>query len=268
MSARFSPGSLAAFCIVAACGSLAGCGGFDASGSSTISSSSPSAGNSADTFSDEFDDASSVVDWALGPSDAFDAHDIDETTPGHLSVVIGQYAFWHDGRQGFLLFKTVTGDFAVRTRIAIDRIDAPGMDPTGAFHSGGIMLRDPASDPGIESWIMYDLGKQNAITPRGTRFARTASAKTKFELTASADGVTSGELTVCRIGDTFHFARRLEGETSWTTTQTIVRSDLPQSLQVGLAANAGYATNPDLVATFDFARLTIPSTAADCTADR
>jgi hypothetical protein len=72
---------------------------------------------------------------------------------------------------------------------------------------------------------------------------------------------------LCRLDDTFHLFRRLDGEASWTETQTLVRGDLPQDLQVGVAANAGYGSNPDLVARFDFARLTIPTSLGDCTTD-
>jgi hypothetical protein len=223
-------------------------------------------GGAQDDFSDEFDDAGTTTDWALGPSDAFDAYDVDTTTSGHLNVVLGQYTFWHDENQGFFLYKTVTGDFAVRVRTAIDSIDNPGTVPTGSFHAAGIMARDPASGMGTESWIMYDLGRQNAVTPRGTRAANTAVDDTSQQLTASTGDVTSGELVMCRLGDSFHLFRRLDGEATWTETNTFDR-DLPDDMQVGMAAHAGYAANPDLVATFDFARLTVPASLADCTAD-
>ena len=113
---------------------------------------------------------------------------------------------------------------------------------------------------------MYDLGRQNAITPRGTRAANTTDSNTAFNLSASANDVTSGELIMCRLGGTFHLFRRLEGQADWTETQTLDRGDLPPTMQVGVAANAGYASNPDLRATFDFARLVVPTTLSECTA--
>jgi hypothetical protein len=223
-------------------------------------------GGGGDGFSDEFGDSASITDWTEGPFDAFDALDIDTTTAGHLTVVLGQYNFWNDELQGFFLYKTVTGDFTIHVRTDIESIDNPGSDPTASFHAAGIMARDPSSDGGDESWVMYDLGRQNAITARGTRSANTAGSNTSFTLTASQNDATSGELIMCRLGDTFHLFRKLEGQTDWTETQTLDRGDLPQTMQVGVAANAGYAANPDLRATFDFARFTVPTTLAECTA--
>lgn len=288
MRATSSFDSLTVLGFVAVCSSaLAGCRDSDAPasaggpGGSTTSNSSASstasstvAGSSAggaggsasavDTFSDEFDDASTFGDWAIGPSDVFASLDIDSTTPGHLTVLLDEKAFWNDSGQGFLFFKTLAGDFALHTRVAIASIDKPGTIPTGAYHAAGIMVRDPVSDQGTEFWLTYDFGRQWGAR-RSTRLALTSLSKTGIQKAPSDIDVRGGELVVCRVDGVFYFARRFEGETAWTTTDTSSMY-MPPSVQVGLSANAGGGT-PDLFATFDYARLTIPTTAADCVAD-
>jgi hypothetical protein len=223
-------------------------------------------GGGADGFSDEFDDSATISAWTLGPSDAFDAFDIDTTTPDHLTVTSSQYALWQDDGQGFFLYKMVTGDFALRVRTSVEALDDPGMVPTEPFHSAGILARDPASDGGSENWISYELGKQNAVVSRGTRSAKTTTSDTDFDLTASGNNQVSGVIVMCRLGGTIHLLRKLDGEADWTETQTHLSVALPDEVQLGVAANAGYGANPNLKATFDYARFVVPTTLADCTA--
>jgi len=52
------------------------------------------------------------------------------------------------------------------------------------------------------------------------------------------------------------------GDSSWTQIRRLTRNDMPSTVQVGMVAN-GY-TGPDVRATFDYIRMSVPSSEADC----
>lgn len=229
------------------------------SGPSSTSSTSTSGGGCSTTLSDEFDDACTLANWMAGPNQAATSFDIHTTTPGRFTVEPTQSG-WYQENHAFLLSKPITGDFVVQIDAEADSRDAPGNAPNDAFNSIGVLARDPASGPGHENWIMWDVGTQD--TTVGSEGKTTVnSVSTLFVV----PGGRRGELALCRLGTTFHLLRRLEGDAGWSETHTFDRPDMPATLDVGLITNA-WESAPDLHATVDYVRFGVPATLADCTA--
>ncbi|MFK8051393.1 MAG: PASTA domain-containing protein [Woeseiaceae bacterium] len=227
-----------------------------------------STGPAVDSFSDEFS-VDSLVDWTLrhqaeGTAAQYTVLDINQSTLGELTIVPTQTPGWFENGDAPLVFKLLSGDFSVHTRVLADSVTAPGNAPSADFNSAGLMARDAdgATDP--ENHVMLNVGRQD------NRVSGGVGSETKTTVDGAStlfidQGSNSGDLVLCRIGDDFFTYRRLSGETDWTLTQTITRADLPLTLQVGMVANA-FAAPADLNATFDFIRLLpAPAASADCT---
>ncbi len=232
-----------------------------------VVSSGPSAPDVSDTFSDEFD-ANSLSEWSLrhvveGTSPQYSLLDVDQTTPGSLTIVPTQTPGWFRDGDGPLIFKLLNGDFAVHTAVRAESRINPGEAPSSNFNSAGLMARDPAGGDGPENYIMLNVGTQNDRIAGGVGSETKTTDDSNSELFLDA-GSNRGELILCRVGDDFISFRFLEGDTGWTETNRFARSDLPQSLQVGLVVSA-FAAPADLQATFDFVRLLpTPASSEDC----
>lgn len=210
---------------------------------------------------DELNDPCTLSQWELGPGTQVDTWDIDTTTPGHLTVTPGR-GLWNDNAKAWLVFKEVVGDFVVVTHVTVEGLEGAGTEPSAPFNSAGLMARRPPL-PGndAESWVMFDLGRQQSFF--GTEAKTTIEGDSSLYLSS---GAGAGRLSLCRVGEKIFLSRNLDADgDAWTRTQTFVRSDLPVTLQVGMVANA--YDQADLKATFDYVRFGVPQTEADCTAE-
>lgn len=236
--------------------------------------SSDTAAESLDQLSDEFDQASSLDAWTLreevdgGPSN-WDVLDVDDTTPGQLTmqpVASG----WYGGYVGPMLFKHVTGDFAVETAVRASSLDDPETPPSRLFNAGGLIVRNPDSGSGVENYVVHNVGRQ--LSTVATEGKTTRDSGSTLEL---VDGIHHGRLRICRIGDSFLLTRRLDDESRFRQTHRYDREDLPDTVQVGLMANGWNASggepdtsvSPDVEVTFDYVRFWRPDGEADCLAD-
>jgi len=227
-----------------------------------------SQGPAATGFSDEFN-SNSLNNWSLrhvveGTPAQYTTLDINQSTPGHLTIIPTLTPGWFDDGDAPLVFKMLTGNFAVHIRVLADSVTNPGQPPGSDFNSAGLLARNPAGATGPENYIMLNTGRQNATIPTGVG----SETKTTFNSNSTLfldQGANSGELILCRIGDNFHSFRFLDGDAGWSRTDVFSRPDLPSTLQVGLVA-LGFGAPPDLRAEFDFIRLRpTPSIISDCT---
>lgn len=215
-------------------------------------------------LSDEFDDASSLDDWTLfhtvqGVGARHSTLDIDTTTPGALTIAPTANNGWFEDDKGPFIFKSVTGNFSAYTKVVAGRAGDASQAPSQQFNSAGLLARDPASrEGGNEDWLMYNVGFQDGRV--GSEGKTTVdSGSTLFIV----DGDFRAELVLCRVGDAFVMYRKNEGASSFEETNRFDRADLPETLQVGLIGN-GYGPTPDLVATFEYVRFSVPSSEAGC----
>jgi len=216
-------------------------------------------------FSDEFD-TDSLADWQRrhqveGTAAQYTRLDIGQSQVGALTIVPTLTPGWFRDGDAPLLFKTVTGDFSVEVQVHAESTQGNGLAPRNDFNSAGVMARDPRGATGSENHIMLNIGRQNGTIDNrvGSETKTTVNSNSQLFLQS---GTNRGRLTLCRVGNLFTSFRWLDNETGWTETNAFERADLPDTLQVGMVVN-GYS-GPDLVATFDYIRLRVPSSLDDC----
>lgn len=196
-------------------------------------------------LSDEFDDARSLTTWKeLATVEGFPNRvqtlDVDTTSPGHLYLVPYTCTWFQDYR-GVFLFKEITGDFDVRTRI-----HATGKEtevPVRHYSLTGLMARAPRDitpetwEPWQENWMFITTGYGDAHPRRAGKpqieTKTTKDSDSMLSLIVSRTGWV--ELRMVRLGANFLMLYRFEGE-DWKLSRRFVRPDLPPTLQVGLNA--------------------------------
>ena len=118
------------------------------------------------------------------------------------------------------------------------------------------MLRDPASVPGSENWVLYNTGFQLADV--GTEAKITVDS---FSTLFTTTGTYAGRLRICRYNGDITMIRKLDDEDSFTETDSFTDL-LPDEVQVGMAVTAWNSTgqdpdfteDPDLIAVWDYIR--------------
>ncbi len=207
-------------------------------------------------LNDEFNDPATIDDWQLVSqaegwgAQHFETYDIDQTTPGALTIA-PYTSTWYQDYQGDLSFKEVSGDFIVTTQVTIrDRDDVGGSDGDdipndSSFSLGGVMLRTPRgiSDaaaewtPGGSNFVFLSLG-------HGYDGNMTLESKTTVDSDSNLELIpvneTSAELRIERVGSSITTMYRLAGDADWQAAATFDRPDMPATLQVGLLGYSDY----------------------------
>jgi len=225
-----------------------------------------STGPASSSFGDEFDN-DSLSDWSLrhvveGTAAQYTTLDINQSTSGQLTIIPTQTPGWFAAGDAPFVFKSLSGNFAVHTRVNADSVSNPGQAPSSTFNSAGLIARNPAGATGPENYIMLNVGMQNNVNGAGSETKTTVNSSSTLFL---QPGSNIGDLVLCRIGDDFYTFRFLSVDSDWVQTTVFNRPDLPTTLQVGMAVSA-FTAPPDLRAEFEFIRLLpTPSAPADCT---
>jgi hypothetical protein len=241
-------------------------GGGDAA-SGGASATSPEASSSAASgaapsgeLSDEFEGTSLDASWSL-----VNAGNFERRVDGgalHLRPTTNTL-WWMGDATGALVHKLVTGDFKLTTSVRARRASNPSQ-PVGPtdYQFGGIMARAPGGGP--ESYVFVVVGD------RGASLEIEAKSTTLGESAVQGQAWPSGdaELRLCRVGARFHLYKRPVGGGAWQVATEwgppYDRPDLPDTLQVGPIAYA-WTNQPDLLASFDYARFEEVASEADCT---
>lgn len=232
-------------------------------------------------LSDEFDDAATISNWQdLGvvegwTTPSYETADIDTTEPGRFHIVPGALT-WFNNFRGLLLFKEVTGDFVVTTRVRVLSRHNPS-DPTEvpnrSFSLTGIFVHGPrpmvqaAPDPYTSSpvWPPGDYGSDyvpntenyiflsygSAGNPGTRQFEIKATRNSNSLLYFNSTGIDQTEteawLQMVRVGDTVVCLRKHgEGE-PWLVENRYPNPDHPfpdfgDTLQVGITAYTDWPT--------------------------
>jgi regulation of enolase protein 1 (concanavalin A-like superfamily) len=237
-------------------------------------------------LSDEFDQADSLQAWqdhaaVEGWPNWIEQVDVNTTSAGHLYLVPATSGWFRDDR-GVFLFKTVTGDFDVTTRIL-----ATGKAqelPSRTYSLSGLMVRAPRDvtadtwTPGGENWLFITTGYGDE---RPGNLAGKPQIETKTTRNSESDltlrVVPPGwiDLRVVRVGANFLMLYRSEGK-PWQISRRFIRPDLPATLQVGLNAYSAdmsvrgpqdmrdtTPTSGDLVVRSEYVRFQRPHMEAD-----
>jgi len=264
-------------------------------------------------LSDEFNGTIDLLSdntsaWSLlggSTQHRMDNADIGISRNGHLLIrpqVFAQNA-WFGDSYGPLIYKNISGNFAVTTRVRVNSRFDQNSAPNVGFNAGGFVIRDAArTHQGDENWMMYNVGAQ--LGPNWN-FAREVKKTVNSEsnLFLTPQGSMEEQLLVCRIDDDFYFYFWDEVAQAWqvermynqydlhgqnTTTfnnrDTVVpeigalpaageaidlhfhHPAMPDTVQVGVMAHAW--SDSDTEAAFDFVRFSAepPQSIAQCTA--
>jgi hypothetical protein len=223
-------------------------------------------------LSDEFDNAASLSRWqdhatVEGWPSMTDKVDVNTTAPGQLYLV-PQTCTWFEDYHGVYLFKTVTGDFDVTTRI---QATGKASDlPQRTFSLTGLMVRAPRAvtpatwTPGGENWVFITTGYGDNAPGRAghaqIETKTTQNSKSHLTLIRSQTGWVY--LRVVRISSAFLMLYSFDG-TEWYLSQRFTRPDLPATVQVGLNAYTNWESIPADQAQVDLEGVPNPTFPAD-----
>ncbi|MEE9372524.1 MAG: 3-coathanger stack domain-containing protein [Saprospiraceae bacterium] len=202
---------------------------------------------------DEFEDSRSLVNWKninieeQWGIEQLEHYSIDDTIAGKL-VMIPRTASWFGSYRGPFLFREVSGNFIVTTKV--DALGRDNIIPEGDFNLAGIMLRhvreypDGALDP-ITGWTAADnnyiflsigaAGNHNSCpgcNPPNFEVKTTINGNSQLRV-AEVD-TTSTLIRIARIDNVFIVLYRLETDQIWVVHERYNRPDFPDTIQVGL----------------------------------
>lgn len=181
---------------------------------------------------------------------------------------------WYKDYRGVLLFKPVTGDFVVSTRLRVS--GKAGGAPQAPFSLAGLMVRTPRVGqtwrPGGENYVFLSLGAGDRPGTFQLEVKTTVNSDSQLQLTPADSG--EALLQIVRVGT--ELALLQKQARGWVVHRRYRRPDFPPELQVGLTCYTDYSSasqvgvgqhntsvltggNPDLVAQFDFVRFHRPS---------
>ncbi len=214
-------------------------------------------------FSDEFDNAASINQWSevhategWGARGAqFNQWTVNANGSGQM-LMQPHSVVWYEDWRGPLVFKEITGDFVITTKMQVtDRDNLGGSDADNVpgdslFSLGGLMIRTPrAITNGAADWVP---GSRSASGNVGENYIflsmgyTTGDNRFSFEVKTTRNSVSNlevapiglqpneVELRIARIGSAVIVLERLDGEADWTVHRRYSRPDMPQTLQVGM----------------------------------
>lgn len=203
-------------------------------------------------MSDEFADnidllADNTSGWSILGAPPTNVHgdtrlfiaDIGVTRTGWLVLVPqeGYHYAWFQDDWGPFLYRTITGNFAVATRLrVVCKSQTPDADcrPSPGYNAGGFVFRDPAgTENGDENWVMYNMGGQG---PGGYAREIKKTVESTSSLFLNAQAQVSEYFLGCRIGPSFYFFFWDDIDGSWRQEQFHNNSTLhgtPVHTQVG-----------------------------------
>ena len=162
---------------------------------------------------------------------------------GHL--VLQPFASgWLEDHQAGHLFKEVTGDFIVTTRIR--SIGTHSELPHTEFSLSGLFVRVPLEVsaatwvPNKENWLFFAVGTASPAGEPQYEINTTTNSLSTLKIVPSQTGWV--ELRLARISEVFTLLDRPEERTEWRVVDQLIRPDLPTTLNVGLTAYADYAS--------------------------
>lgn len=210
------------------------------------------------SLTDEFE-TNSLASWNIHHPEAASV----AIEGGDLVMTPNPNTWWYMADEALQVSKTVTGNFAVTTRMEVTNLNGGPTAPGAPFRIGGVMVRDPGSVNGPNT---YHLGIGNMSTPTVVTVSKSTDEGYSEIGTTPWNG-TLAELRICRFGaEVQAFIRLPEYEEQWTMIDSHQRPDLPSTVAVGPIAYAG-TNEPDLVAAADYVQFQTVTRIEDCWRD-
>jgi len=250
----------------------AGTGGAGTGGATSSSSTGAGGADCSAPVSDEFkaEDPSPCWRTLAGDEHLIDKFGVANDTLT-MSPKSGGDNGWFNAVHAPFLYQNVSGNFILVAQVNAHIEGDYGKPPQAPYNTAGLLVRDPASSPPHDSWLLYDIGFQGQgvdmpVVDVGTMVKVTTDSKSSKLPYATVGDAHEGKMAICRVGDTFHVLRFIDGsdaapveaplpmDKTWSTTADV---------QVGLVVGS-YAVKPDVVGTFSYARFAVPKSVDEC----
>lgn len=245
-------------------------------------------------LSDEFNSSATLPLWQRVYQtegwgfDQLEAWDINGAHTGRMTM-IPHTSSWYNEWRGVHAYKVVTGDFVVTTDVDPTNRAGDGA-PGRAYSLAGIMVRTPRPmTAGPADWTPLGqnyifLAAGAADQPGTFQFEVKTTVDSASELAIDAGGQRA-QIQIARVGSVFLVLRNID-DNGWEVHRRYVRTDMPDTLHVGLTtytdwdtcaavgveyhntnllqgdvpltAGGTTAAVPDLVARFDYVRFQRP----------
>jgi len=158
-------------------------------------------------------------------------------------------SWWEDEKSGGMLYKEVSGNFSIETKIKITRSNDDEM-PDRGFQQAGIIIRK--KDDQKENYIFLSAGTGGNPTPK-ISFKKTIGNKSKTSATKT--GNMNSWLRLEKKGNTLIAFYRTAADNDYKKIGEYTSDWLNSEIQIGLAAFAGFPGDgpkmrPDIKAEF------------------
>ena len=149
---------------------------------------------------------------------------------------------WFEDNTAGHLYRDVTGDFIVTTRIRVEGTE--DLIPQRSFSLAGLFIRAPRTItmdnwvPNQENWLFFSVG---TAFPAGQPQFEIKSTYNSLSTLKISDATTGWmRLRVARSGELFTLLYQEEDSSEWQVLDQFIRPDLPETLNVGLTAYADW----------------------------
>ena len=231
--------------------------------------------SSLDALSDDFSSTADLSRWKhVYREEGTQANQLEQLgVRGGWLRMVPYASTWYKDYRGVLLYKPVSGDFVVTTRVSVS--GRRGGAPNAQFSLAGIMVRTPRVGqswrPGGENYVFLSLGAADRPGTFQLEVKTTVNSDSQLQITPAESG--EAIIQVARVwADMVMLQKQSRG---WVVHRRYRRTDFPQELQVGLTCYTDWPSanqvgvgqhntsvlrggNPDLVAQFDFVHFRRP----------
>ena len=145
---------------------------------------------------------------------------------------------WFEDNTAGHLYREVTGDFIVTTRIKVE--GTRSSIPQRSFSLAGLFIREPRTvtkatwTPKQENWLFFSVG---TAFPAGRSQFEIKSTYNSISTLKIADAKQGWmRLRIARSGELFTLLYQEDGSRKWQVIDQFIRPDLPETLNVGLTA--------------------------------
>jgi hypothetical protein len=149
---------------------------------------------------------------------------------------------WFEDNTAGHLYREVTGDFIVTTRIKVEGARTPV--PQRSFSLAGLFIREPRTftreswTPKNENWLFFSVGTAFPAGRPQFEVKSTYNSLSTLKISEAPEGWM--RLRIARSGELFTLLAQEDGSREWRVLEQFIRPDLPDTLNVGLTAYADY----------------------------
>ena len=214
-------------------------------------------------FLSEFENLSDIQEWKQHSPEGFAPKWEDPEVDDGMLVLKPYASTWYNDYQGGHLYKEVTGDFELTTRLRVTGLE--GGVPSKSFSLAGIMARAPRDFTAEtftyakENWVFITTG---SAQPVGTQQYETKATKNSLSALELHDAPIGWvDLRMLRVGHTFTLSAKPADTDDWEQHRVVELEDMPTMLNVGLIAYSNW--NAVAATTLDYNELGAPSWSPD-----